>query len=356
MNNLLIGALFFFSMTLSWTASAQHLLVYSQAADKLHIADQVSMWHSSFRTGYRDYWQQRFGYAQVDKRWFDGFATIRRKYSPDGLAGSSSSEGQGNSILWSRPELATDPLADAFFTSSTIEQALQKLRSILPREEHQYLTDFFHQYEARFKELTQESASFRTRLPELQKELSEFKFDVYLRRVETYLGVESDPQAGVERYRSYLVWWPPGGRPEVGQLGPYILMRYNPLSHFKSMGVEAVMEGAVRGVVRQLSSARKLELENVFRSRCQTGESLHPAQVIELPLTLALSRMSFEEERKKRQFVLAQEWSGHPWVSLKAKLIYPEVRRVMNGNRALDADSLQIMATMCRELMAFKAM
>jgi hypothetical protein len=337
-------------------AGAQNLLVYSEAADQLHLSDQISLWHTSFRTTFRDHWQTRFGFSQVDKRWFDGFAAIRRKYHPQMITQASGGQNQQAPSLFSAAEIEGDVVADAFFTSATIDQALAKLRDSISREEHQYLSDFFSQYRARFQEIIGESEAFRRGLPRLQSGMTSFRLDLHLRRVETYLGVEPHPQLGPEAYRSYLVWWPPQARSEVAQVGSYILLRTHPLSHYENMGPEVVIEAAVRGVFRRLSTERRASLERDFRLACRPPEGILDAQVIELPLTLALSRLYFEEETKRRQFFITKEWSGHPWVSLMAKLIYPEVRRAMTANEPLDTEGLSRMSSMCRELNAFKAL
>lgn len=330
---------------------AQAKLVYSEAANLFHLADQVSLWHPSSPTTFRDYWQKRFGFTQTDKRWFDGFANLRRKYSPEPITWKKESEDEA---LFSAPDLKNDPLLEAFFTSAQLPQALDKLKDKLDQSERQYLIDFFRQYEARFQEILKESEQFKARLPALNQELTKFRFDFYLKRVERFFGLEQQVSPPSERYRSYLVWWPPEARIEVAQTGPYLLVRAHPPSHFQKMSAEVGLEGAVRSILRSLSPEARALIETQFRAQCTWPKTLEAPLVLELPLTLALSRLAFHEGRDERQFVLAQEWSPHPWVSTMAKLLYDELKRGLRTEESFVQNSLSRAGLVCRELSALQ--
>ncbi len=321
-------------------------VVYSMAADQFHLMDQVSLWHTQMQTTMRDHWTNKFGFQQADKRWFDGFATIRRKYaSPDSLVGA----GDGKS-LFSRPELARDPLLDVFFQSQTLDQALKRAESLVTKDEHVYLNDFFNHYKDRLSEIVKESDHFRSRLKEINDLAKGARFDQHMKRIDDFLQIEKDPNQIIQ-HRAYLVWWPAQSRPEFSTIGHYTLMRYHPLSHFPSLKEDHVLQALVRTAVRQLSPLQRENLSLLFQPKCQAQESLQGPSLFELPLTLALSKLYYEEEQQKKDFVLLREWSVHPWVTLFTKLIYPEIKRALFSREPLSKSSLLRSADVCQELL-----
>ena len=328
------------------TFSLKAEVVYSVAADQFHLLDQVSLWHTQMQTTMRDHWTAKFGFQQADKRWFDGFATIRRKYAnPESHAGAADSK-----TLFSRPELVRDPLLDIFFQSQTLEQALKKAESLITRDEQTYLNDFFNHYKDRLSEIIKESEHFRTRLKEINDLVKVSRFDQHMKRVDDFLLIEKDPNQIIQ-HRAYLVWWPAQSRPEFSTVGSYTLMRYHPLSHFPSLKEEHVLQALVRTALRQLSPVQRENLTLLFQPKCQAQESLQGPSLLELPLTLALSKLYFEEERQKKDFVLLQEWSVHPWVTLYTKLIYPEIKRALLNREPFSKSALLRSADACQELL-----
>lgn len=333
-----------FSSLMSFSLRSE--VVYSVAVDQFHLMDQVSLWHTQMQTTMRDHWTKKFGFQQVDKRWFDGFAMIRRKYTgPDSIVSSPD-----NKTLFSRPELERDPLLDLFFESSTLEQALKKSESLITKEEQVYLNDFFDHYKDRLTEILKESDHFRSRLKEINDLAKSARFDQHLKRIDSFMQIERDPNQ-VIHHRAYLVWWPAQSRPEFSTVGPYTLMRYHPLSHFPSLKEDHVLQALVRTALRQLTPAQRENLSQIFQPKCQAQENLQGPSLFELPLTLALSKLFFEEEQQKKDFVLLQEWSVHPWVTLYTKLIYPEVKRALASRETLSKSTLLRSADACQELL-----
>jgi hypothetical protein len=333
------------------TGNARAQIIYSEAANFFHLADQVALWHRTTTTQFRDYWQERYGFSQADKRWFDGFAAIRRKYHPESL--TVIDKNQPTQQVFSDVELRVDPLVDAFFSSATIEDALKRLQNIIPSEEIQYLREFFQHYNARLQDFKKDSNAYRSKVNLLNQELTQFRFDQHLRRVETYFGLVKDAgQTPTQRYRSYLVWWPPLSRAELAQIGPYIIIRAHPTAHLEVLGAQVALEGATRSILRGLASEVKFSLAQRFASSC--GESLSnlTPRHLEIPLSLALSRMFFDEERQKRQFVATKEWSSDALVSLMSKLLYPELKRSLLSQESFTDETLARAGLLCKELNA----
>jgi hypothetical protein len=335
---------------LSFKAQAQ--IVYSESANFFHLADQVALWHRSTTTQFRDYWQERYGFAQADKRWFDGFASIRRKYNPEALTVVSGKDDVSQNIF-TEVDLKNDPIVDAFFLSQSIPEALKRLDKIIPKEEIQFFREFFQHYNARFQDFQKDSQHYKSGLNALNLELAQFKFDQHLRRVESYFGLKKDAgQTPSERYRNYLVWWPPLARAELAQVGPYIVIRSHPTAHFDQLGAQVAIEGAVRATLRSLEHEQKLLLAQRFSHSCEVELSSLTPRHLEIPLSLALSRMIFDEEQQKRQFVAAKEWSSDSLVSLMSKLLYPELKRSLFAKEAFAESTLPRAGLLCKELNA----
>lgn len=345
MKNLKIVLLFF----VTWKAQAQ--MIYSESANFFHLADQVALWHESTTTHFRDYWTERYGFSQSDKIWFDGFASIRRKYNPE-LINKPNKQDIIQNVL-TDVEQKNDPLVDAFFLSTTIPEALKRLEQVLPQQERQFFQDFFQHYDSRLQDFKKDSASYKGRIKELNSQLTQFRFDQHLRKIETYLGLSKDPgQTPSQRYPSYLVWWPPLSRAELSQIGPYIILRSHPSAHFEKMGAEVALEGAVRALLRSLGADQKMALAQRFSASCGLDLAELTPRHIEIPMSLALSRMIFDEEQQKRQFVAVQEWSSDALVSLMTKLLFPELKRSLLLQETFSESALARAGMLCKELNA----
>jgi hypothetical protein len=98
---------------------------YREAANVFEIMDNVSSWFPDKNDAqYREAWQARFGVTSADEDRFRAYKEIRKRWF------SRADESRGGLFATSKP---TDRIAEAFYTSDTLDAAYAKLAVFVQR-------------------------------------------------------------------------------------------------------------------------------------------------------------------------------------------------------------------------------
>ncbi len=117
---------------------------YSRSADVFEIMDNVANWWPGFNEEeYSNFWRKRFGLSEKDNELLGRYAKIREKYYDDPDQKEKNPLLNRNGFFSTNGSVAADPFAEAFYSSNTLEEALEKLSKILSTDELNLIKDFY---------------------------------------------------------------------------------------------------------------------------------------------------------------------------------------------------------------------
>lgn len=123
---------------------------YSHLADNFHWMDQVSESCFSFFQipDYKAYWINQL--TEKDLSLIKQYQAIRKKHQNE----PKFNEFLSYFAFAPNPAEVKDPIADAFYTSSTFTEALKKLNAILTSDESVFIKAFFEHFQPHLNEVT----------------------------------------------------------------------------------------------------------------------------------------------------------------------------------------------------------
>ena len=152
---------------------------------------------------YKELWIERFGNLSEDLLSFEQYRNIRMKYQNTSFF-DAMTPNEKSGLFAPNPNDIPDAIADAFYTSATIEEALNRLEEKLEAQEIKFIRDFFDFYNEKFLSVSKfDESKLQTELNYFNKELK--NKDVVATFQEIIDFYKSSPQ----RFKSILVLWAP---------------------------------------------------------------------------------------------------------------------------------------------------
>jgi hypothetical protein len=322
---------------------------YSESADYFDLLDNLSNWWEGFtEPEYGKEWQNRFGvFTELDRASFEKYRKLREKYYNDPDQSEKDPLKNRNGFFSMTSTFSADPLAEAFYDSSKLEEAYKKLEKLLDKQELEGLISFHRQYNDRVSKILKESVVFKKILPKVQKSLKHPGIDKYLSEIAAFYKVTPALD-----YRILFTWFPPIERSNASPTGKYLLMRYNPLKHLEMAAQDSDI--AFHEIVHVISNKQPLEqkqlLTEQFLKSCQVKDQLKKLTILEEPLAVVFGQAIFLERFDPKRLNLGESLYNNPWISSYAKLLLPIVKTQLKAGKSIADDFIPTAASLCNEL------
>lgn len=321
---------------------------YSPTANIFSTLDQVSNWWPGFTEAeYQSYWEKRFGLNQEDRILFKKYESLRFKYTNDPDQNEKDPLKNRNGFFAMLGSIDSDPLAKAFYSSKSMDEALQKASRFLDAEDFQFLRDFYKHFEPNYSLLVKESIPFVETAKKLNKLISTAAISQYYDKVLRYFRAE-----GGINYQVLYVWWPPLKRTLSTPSGQYLLMYYNPELHKHNIDQDVVFHEIVHVISMRQPLPQKQKFTKIFLDNCQVGAKIKKQVILEEPLAVAIGQILFMEKFFPATFNQSDSLYRNSWVSTLGRLITPLVREDFRRNRDLGEGTILSMAKFCSDLIA----
>jgi hypothetical protein len=315
-------------------------VTYREAASVFEILDNVAgWWEGKNEPEYRAYWTKRFPLSADDERAFATYTELRRRYYEPGDGGGG---------LFG-PRKPIDRLADAFYRSDTIAQALDRVKAFATPADVDALAAFYRAFVTRTDQLLAESKVFTSFAADLERQLASPKTTAFVQRLADAYGVKKP-----EPFTVLYVWWPPVENVTANNRGDVVLLKYNPKQHEDDATHSA--DVPVHEYVHYLSSMqpeeRKRALTDVFTKGCKVPASVKPVKVLEEPMAVVHQKRFLRETDPERLDFSHAWYGGDPWISTYAKLLF----NLVEQHPVVDEALVRRAARLCSQLVAVHAL
>lgn len=331
------------------SATVKIQVVYSESANIFDVMDNVSNWWPGFcEEEYQKYWSKKLPLTAKDKDLFEKYRTIRERHYNDPDQAEKDPLKNRNGLFASLGAINADPVAEAFYSSDTLDEAFEKLKNTLKPDDLAFLRGFYLAFADRFKALLKESEPFKQVAKHMMGTLQKPGIDAYFEKVARFYRVKTDIN-----YRVLYIWWPPLDRTNASPTGKYLLMRYNPVLHFEDAKLDSdvVFHEVVHTISARQDLAQKQNLTKEFIADCDTHRKIKRMNILEEPLAVALGQSLFNQQFEPSRYKYGSVWYTEKWTNMFSKLIYPTVKEEFESGRTLTDGFITKAAKHCNEFM-----
>lgn len=320
-------------------------VTYREAANAFEILDNVSKWSSDkCDAEYRDEWKTRFGLTSTDLDRFARYKAIRMRAYPTEPPTPDEASAAPSGLF--APKKPPDLFAEAFYSSTTLSEALEKLAKVIPAEDARFVSETFASYSSELQALLDESRPLVDIAASLERELDAPSTSAFYADVARFYGLDQSATFTV-----LFVWWPPVPQITANNRGSTLLMKYNPSRHRDAAlhDVDIPVHEMIHFASAHQSDAKKQSLTRAFLS----GPCRAPfgPKALEEPMAVAQQKLFLGIVHPER-FELESKWYGSSYVSGVAKALFPAVRDAYREGRPIDDALMTIASDACGKLMA----
>lgn len=308
-------------------------LTYSKLADQFHLMDNLTESIPNFFLipEYKELWIERFGnLSEEDLLSFNQYRDIRMKYqSTTFFDGTAPSEKSG--LFAPNPSEIPDIIADAFYTSITIEEALNHLEEKLEAQEIKFIKEFYCFYNEKLLSISFfDESKLRVVLNYFNNELN--NKDV----VATFEEIIDFYKSGPQRFKSILVLWAPSKSFRGACYGDHLQVKL-PINDLPihddclmKFLTSVILHEATHHISGTALSDQKIQLTKDFLSVISINES-HFLNAIEEPLVMA-HQMRFVKNIYPKIYSENADWFNHPL----AKQYLPILEEYISTKKSID--------------------
>jgi hypothetical protein len=317
---------------------AAGVAVYSEATDVFELMDNVSKWHPSIDSSYRQEWERKFPLSVQDKAQFIQYAEIRKKFANNSGEAFSTEED-----VFGSPVIGYDIFSEAFYSRRSVGDALKKLSLAgLSPAELTFLKNFYSSNKKKISSFISESSQFAVKLLSLNKQWKTSGIDKVIKKITPFI-------LGKNGRRMKLtlrpVWWPSSKKPRVDRRGPFLILRYHPLAHSGKWDMDDISKSAILSIIHSQSANQRQNLTKVFEARCR-GRSIELRE----SLNLLFSKMLPESYKRKKNFDLYKKWDRRSFTDLMVKLLFPLLQDELKARGSFAGRFMTQAADLCRSL------
>ncbi|MBT4760689.1 MAG: hypothetical protein HOO06_03230 [Bdellovibrionaceae bacterium] len=325
-----------FSTALSKTVnnSVKIDVLYSESADIFDLMDNVSNWWPGFtEVEYSKFWHKKFGIKKEDKLLFKKYTAIRQKYYHDPDQKPKSPLKNRNGFFSTLGSVNADPIAEAFYSSNSMQQGLKKLAQIINKKELQFFKKFYVHFKPNYSSLISKSPEqYSVAINKVRASLNKPGISEYFNNISQFYNIKSPLS-----YRVIYTWWPPLNRTNASPTGKYLVMRYNPSKHGYLDDSDIVAHEIIHSISAQQKFKQKAELTNKFLNKCKVNGLLKRYEILEEPLAVVFGQLIFNKKFEPKKFSLSSNLYRNMWVSSFARQIYlPLQKRFESGEKITD--------------------
>ncbi len=322
-------------------------IYYSESIDVFEIIENMAI--GEFKDNdYHRYWVSNLTLESSEKSLLGKYKKLREKYYPDFLQKNDLPE-IGNNLFSPALQLNPDSFAQAFYTSESVDEALQKLaKNVMTIDEVKFLAEVFRTLKPKISVMVKESAMFKGKMVELNKALGSDRPKKILRAAARFLAVN-------DRYPDdlplFFVWWPSLSEPRIDLVGHMAILRFNPIHHTQNLTEAILIDKAIEAFLVKQGKNQKDNLSKQFLLACDPRNFLKAEDVLQNPLIAILGRMSYEEEKMQKDFDLTTDWKLGHWGNSYARLLYSIVRNMTKSNKeTINGTFIPKAALLCQDL------
>lgn len=313
---LLIAISFLFSIQASQTnaelsertpQAASFQINYSHLADNFHWMDQVSESCLSFFQipDYKAYWINQWTLTEKELSLLRQYQTIRKKYQNE----PKFNEFLSYLAFAPDPAEVKDPIADAFYTSLTLNNALKKLHAVLTSDESIFIKAFFEHFEPRLNEVTWINSYHFPILKTLNTHLDSEKVLEHLNKMQSFY--RSKPLA----LRSILLFSAPEKHLSGACYGDHLHLRLSKETDLDKSNNDVLLSSVLVHEATHHISGSALQNQKANLSAIFLESSGKPSEILlmdlEEPLVVA-SQMYFIKNSFPELYQTASEWFFFP--------------------------------------------
>lgn len=316
-------------------------LTYSQLADQFHLMDNLTESTPNFFLipEYKELWIERFGnLSEEDLLSFEQYRNIRMKYQNTSFFDAMTPSGKSG-LFAPNPSDIPDAIADAFYTSATIKEALNRLEGKLEAQEIKFIRDFFELYNEKLLSISKFNES------KLQIELNYFNKELKNKDVvATFAEIIDFYKSGPQQFKSILVFWAPSKSFRGACYGDHLQIKL-PIDDLPTSDeclmkflTSVILHEATHHISGTASSDQKIQLTQDFLSVTSIDDS-HFLNAIEEPLVMA-HQMRFVKNVYPKIYSENADWFNHPL----AKEYLPLLEDYIANKKPIDTAFIQKLA------------
>ena len=309
-------------------------LSYSPLADRFHWLDQVSKSTLNFfqLPDYRSKSEAAWDLDENDLSYLDRYRMIRKKYQNE----ATIEESLSNCLFAPDPATIFDPIADAFYSSHSLEDALTQLSTQLFSEELLFLEQFFLHFESRLEKILLFKRNDLSKTLEiLNAYLSTSEVCEHLQMMQKFYNARAEP------IKSVLLFSAPERHISGASYGHHLHLRIP--STFILSGEEhtdlllssILVHEATHHISGCAPKKQKEFFSKIFFEICGELEGI-PLLSLEEPLIVA-TQMYFIKTYHPDKYDIAQSWFFFPL----AKKYFDVFERYLSTGQSIDAEFIE---------------
>jgi hypothetical protein len=326
---------------------------YREAANTFVIMDCVSgWWDKTFCQddggAYQKYWTEHFGLTGEDQDLLKKYDSVRQRHYK-GLGLPRDDFGPFKDGLFAkRTGISEDRLAPAFYSSDTLEQALEKLRTEVSQEDLGFLKSFYEHFKPKYQKLLRESEPFKKKAMELNRKLQNKKYAAFFSMISRYYSVSENMN-----YEVLYAWFPPLERDSASPTDKFLVFQQNPIKHIHSDDEDIVFHEIIHTLSARQPQKQKEEISKIFLEACpsltEKFVGTNRGRILEEPMAVAIGQIQFLKETSPSRLKWDSKLYNNPWINVFAKLIHPVVEDDLTKKRQFSVETGKKLGFLCNE-------
>ena len=340
--------LFCLTFSFETNASVKMEAIYSDSANIFNIMDNVSEWCIGFcEYQFVKYWKSKYNISEDDRKFFAQYKLVREKYYFDPDQKEKDPLVNRNGFFKTIGSVSADPIAESFYSSKSIEEALKKLKDKMQSDDLAFLREFYQHFYLKYSPMLDESQKFYKLLGYVNNNLKRNHIKKYFDEVSFFYGVKEN-----FTYHVLYLWYPPISHTNATTSGNYLLMSYSPTINFKSAreDIDIIFHEVVHTISSYQSLDQKQKLTHQFLDECNIAGKIKKSKILEEPLAVAIGQIEFLIRFDSKRLKIEKSLYSDPWISLFGKMIHPVISSFFKEKKNINQDFVKAAAGLCREV------
>lgn len=336
------------------TVSAEKISItahYREAANVFLIMDCVSGWWDKtfcYDDGaYQLEWKKLFGISNDDFESFKKYDQIRKKYYR-GMGASKEDAGAfDDGIFPKKAQINEDLLAPSFYGSAHLDEAYEKLTSIMSKDDLDWIKIFYKKFQPRYQKILDESKVFAAKAKIQSKALSNKRYSDFYTQILQYYGVLEKLQ-----YEVIYTWFPPLNRDLAVPVDRFLVLSKNPTTQLNWNDEEVIFHEIVHTISVRQSQEQKEKLSKMLLASCAIDQHFPKGKknrILEEPMAVVLGQILFLEKFFPERLKLDSTLYRDRWVSDFAIKIYPTIKAEFESGKRFSVETIKKLVPLCNE-------
>jgi hypothetical protein len=320
---------------------------YSKSADIFELMDNVSNWWPGFtEVEYEKYWNKNIKSQPDDIQLFQKYISLREKYYNDPDQKEKNPLKNRNGFFSTSGLLASDPYAEAFYSSNTLEEAYGKLENKVLPAELEFVKKFYSHFQSRYEPLINEDEkAFEGSIALVKKVFDNDGIQEYFEKIVNFFNTKVNL-----RYRVLYTWWPPIERDNASPTGQFLIMRKNPSKHKDRNDSDIVAHEIIHTISTNQPLDQKKKLTDDFLEKCSIQDKLKKLVILEEPLAVAFGQLLFTEKFNPKHFSLSESLYNNPWINTFSRLIFLPLKSRFEKGENINQGFINEASSLCSDL------